>query len=130
MESIELDPMAQPLFPGAQLNHHESLLLVMAHSLRHHNSKKATESLLALLHSHLPKGSELPATKYMFEKYFRDQEQAITSHFYCSTCRKYIGVADEGDDVFCSCGLKHSAKVLQKEGSYFVWIGGLSSLIS
>lgn len=125
------DPMAEPLFPGAQLTHQESLVLVMAHALRHHSSKEATESLLRLLHYHLPTGSNLPVTKYMFEKYFKQQEQPLISHFYCPTTQRYIGVA-EGNDLNCTCGNNHSAEVLLSNGSYFLcldWRSQLSNLL-
>ncbi|KAM7306627.1 uncharacterized protein ISCGN_010330 [Ixodes scapularis] len=51
-DSPQQDPMMQPLFPGALVTHEESLLLLMAHVLRHHGSKEATESLLKLLQCH------------------------------------------------------------------------------
>lgn len=131
MESPPQDPMVQPLFPGAQLTHEESLLLLMAHILRHHNSKEATESLLTILHAHLPQGTELPATKYLFEKYFKKQEQPLETHFYCPTCLAYIGVGGTGE-ISCVCGAKHSAKDLLCEGYYFLsldWKAELRNLL-
>lgn len=131
MESPPQDPMVQPLFPGAQVTHEESLLLLMAHILRHHDSKEATESLLTLLNFHLPQGTQLPATKYLFDKYFREFEQPLATHFYCPTCFAYIGVAGS-DELNCVCGAKHSAKVLLQGGSYFLsldWKAELHNLL-
>lgn len=127
-----LFPQMQPLFPGALVTHEESLLLLMAHVLRHHGSKEATESLLKLLQYHLPEGSQLPATKYLFEKYFTKQEQPLTTHFYCPTCTSYIGVG-ETDKLDCVCGAEHSAKVLLRGGSYFLsldWKAELCNLLA
>ncbi|XP_040074279.2 uncharacterized protein LOC115325530 [Ixodes scapularis] len=131
-DSPQQDPMMQPLFPGALVTHEESLLLLMAHVLRHHGSKEATESLLKLLQYHLPEGSQLPATKYLFEKYFTKQEQPLTTHFYCPTCTSYIGVG-ETDKLDCVCGAEHSAKVLLRGGSYFLsldWKAELCNLLA
>ncbi|XP_042149760.1 dentin sialophosphoprotein-like isoform X1 [Ixodes scapularis] len=54
----ELDEL---LYPAAKLSMAESLLMVMGHSLRHCSSKEATESVLKLIDSHLPKD-----TKFVF----------------------------------------------------------------
>lgn len=60
--------MDEELYPGSKLTKGESLLLIMGHSLSHHSSKAATESLLKLLEVHLPRESTLPASKYLFFK--------------------------------------------------------------
>ncbi|XP_037555238.1 uncharacterized protein LOC119431859 [Dermacentor silvarum] len=57
------DELDENLFPGSKLTKAESLLMVMAHSLRHGCSKEATESLLQLLSAHLPEGVKYPTSK-------------------------------------------------------------------
>lgn len=65
-------PRYDPCSLEPQLTDEESLLL-MAHILRHHNTKEATESLVTLLQFHLPQETLLSAKKYLFEKHFRKQ---------------------------------------------------------
>lgn len=122
----------QPVFPGAQVTHEESLLLLMDHVLQHHGSKEAMKSPLESLPYHLPEGSQLPATKYLFEKYFTRQEQPLTTHFYCPTCTSYIGVG-EIDKLDCVCGAEQSAKVLLHGGLCFLnldWKAELCNLLA
>ncbi|KAH7985680.1 hypothetical protein HPB49_026311 [Dermacentor silvarum] len=45
-----------PLYPESKLSRGQSLVMVMAHSLRHHSSKEATESLLKVIDAHMPQG--------------------------------------------------------------------------
>lgn len=56
--------LEQLLYPGAKLSRAQSLMMVMAHSLRHHSSKEATDSLLRVLDAHMPQGVVLPKTKF------------------------------------------------------------------
>ncbi|XP_049520158.1 uncharacterized protein LOC125944135 [Dermacentor silvarum] len=64
------DELDEDLFPGSKVTRAESLLMVMAHSLRHGTSKEATESLLQLLSAHLPEGVAYPTSKYTFFRHF------------------------------------------------------------
>ncbi|KAH9384337.1 hypothetical protein HPB48_026339 [Haemaphysalis longicornis] len=59
-----------PLYPGAKLTRGQSLVMVMAHSLRHHSSKEATESLLRVIEAHLPE-ERLGKQKFP-ENFYRD----------------------------------------------------------
>ncbi|KAH7940936.1 hypothetical protein HPB49_008189 [Dermacentor silvarum] len=58
----EQTKMDDPLYPGARISKAESVLLIMAHSLRHSASKEATESVLKLVEAHLPDGTGFPST--------------------------------------------------------------------
>ncbi|XP_040070803.2 uncharacterized protein LOC120843478 [Ixodes scapularis] len=114
----ELDEL---LYPAAKLSMAESLLMVMGHSLRHCSSKEATESVLKLIDSHLPKDTKYPTTKYCFFKHFAGSVGRKTRHFYCSSCMGYIGELGPSDGEACcnQCGMKHSENDLVKLLSYF-----------
>ncbi|KAH9359934.1 hypothetical protein HPB48_019287 [Haemaphysalis longicornis] len=85
----------QPIYPSARITKAESMLMVMAHSFRHDQSKEATESLLKIITMHLPEGTPFPATKYLFFKNFSAGECSRTRHFYCSACSAYIGEVEQ-----------------------------------
>ncbi|XP_037565699.2 uncharacterized protein LOC119445491 [Dermacentor silvarum] len=114
------DELDENLFPGSKLTKAESLLMVMAHSLRHGCSKEATESLLQLLSAHLPEGVKYPTSKYTFFRHFAGAEKQYAKHFYCSTCSGYIGELP-GNDVVCShCNINHESGSLLKSSSFFL----------
>ncbi|KAH7933298.1 hypothetical protein HPB49_011232 [Dermacentor silvarum] len=52
-----------PLYPESKLSRGQSLVMVMAHSLRHHSSKEATESLLKVIDAHMPQVERQPAKR-------------------------------------------------------------------
>ncbi|XP_042150715.1 uncharacterized protein LOC120844575 [Ixodes scapularis] len=114
----ELDEL---LYPAAKLSMAESLLMVMGHSLRQCSSKEATESVLKLIDSHLPKDTKYPTTKYCFFKHFAGSVGRKIRHFYCSSCMGYIGELGPSDGEACcnQCGMKHSENDLVKSLSYF-----------
>ncbi|CAN7995903.1 unnamed protein product [Ixodes pacificus] len=114
----ELDEL---LYPATKLSMAESLLMVMGHSFRHCSCKEATESVLKLIDSHLPKDTEYPATKYCFFKHFAGSVSRKTRHFYCITCMGYIGELGPSDgEASCNqCGTKHSEDDLVNSLSYF-----------
>lgn len=64
--STESSYLDQPIYPGARITAGESVLMVMAHSLRHDTSKEATESMLKVIEAHLPKDTAFPTTQYKF----------------------------------------------------------------
>lgn len=55
--NAELD---DPIYPGSKLRRSESLLMVVAHSLRHDTSKEATDSLPQLIDAYLPEETVYP----------------------------------------------------------------------
>lgn len=97
------------------------MLLVMGHSLRHDTSKEATESLLKVVSAHLPDGTSFPTSKYLFFKHFQNGESKPVKHFYCSSCKDYIGIVDKMlQQVQCNtCSVNLEVKKLQKDSSYF-----------
>lgn len=93
--------------------------MVMAHSLRHHSSKEATESLVQLISAHLPEGVPYPTSKYTFFRHFCGAEKEYARHFYCSACTGYIGEV-EVENVSCAyCHVDHTLKELTKSSSFF-----------
>ncbi|XP_075535137.1 uncharacterized protein LOC142570667 [Dermacentor variabilis] len=54
---VSASELEEPLYQDAKLSRSQSLVMVMAHSLRHHSSKEATESLLQLIDAHMPEGT-------------------------------------------------------------------------
>lgn len=113
----ELDDL---LFAGSNLTQAESLLMVMAYSLRHGCSKEATESLVRLVGAHLPSGVTYPASKYAF-RHFVTCEQQYKKHFFCIACSEYIGEVTAGEGVSChKCNLVHTHESLLKSSSFFL----------
>lgn len=109
----------QELYPGSKITKAESILLIMGHSLRHDVSKEATESLLHLLHAHLPEETVLPCSKHSFFKHFSSPESEKIRHFYCSNCYSYMG-ATECTTILCEhCSVNHDISALVKSSSYF-----------
>lgn len=119
--STESSYLDQLIYPGARITAGESILMVMAHSLRHNSSKEATESMLKVIEAHLPKETAFPTTKYKFFKHFAGADNARTRHFYCPACRGYIGDVDRASArVSCKgCNKVHKVSILTKKCSYF-----------
>lgn len=107
------------------------MLMVMAHSLRHDQSKEATESLLKIISMHLPEGTPFPATKYLFFKNFSAAECSRTRHFYCSACSAYIGEVEKAAvSVSCKqCSTEHTVSSLLKKFAFFFSVDLESQLI-
>ncbi|XP_064472402.1 uncharacterized protein LOC135386419 [Ornithodoros turicata] len=123
-----MDDLDQPLYSGSKLTRRESLLLILAHSLRHHSSKEATESLLRLVDAHIPDTSTLPLSKYIFYNQFATCTRNHTFHMYCLTCHSYLLQVGDNDTttpatVLCTqCDCSHNIEKLMKSGSYFVML--------
>lgn len=88
MPGKEISDLDQPIYPSAKITRAESMLMVMAHSLRHDQSKEATENLSKIINMHLPEGTSFPATKYLFFKNFSAAECSRKRHFFllCLLC--------------------------------------------
>ncbi|KAH9384261.1 hypothetical protein HPB48_026254 [Haemaphysalis longicornis] len=76
----EISDLDQPIYPSARITKAESMLMVMAHSLRHDQSKEATESLLKIISMHLPEGTPFPANEVL-----------VLQELFC--CRVVLGQA-------------------------------------
>lgn len=108
------------MYPGSKVTVAESLLLTMGHSLRHDASREATESLLNLLHAHVPEGARLPTSKYTFFKHFNGVNTQKARHFYCSSCSSYLGPQEQDAQVACDmCKTQHQVPDLVKNASFF-----------
>ncbi|KAL1469416.1 hypothetical protein MTO96_041057 [Rhipicephalus appendiculatus] len=109
-----------PLYPGSQLSLKESLLMIAAFSLRHKLSKEATEDLLHLVELHLPRDTATVKTSFVLLKQFRSFLLTPSQHFYCPSCREYIG-KDLGNGLQClECNCTYSTEELQKQSSFFI----------
>ncbi|XP_049515826.1 uncharacterized protein LOC125947007 [Dermacentor silvarum] len=119
-EENELDV---PLYPEAKISKGQSLIMVMAHSLRHHSSKEATESLLKIIDAHLPEGATFPKTKYLFFKNFSSVlECERTTHVCCPKCSEYlVSLPCATADIVClQCTTQHRISSLVESGSFFL----------
>ncbi|KAH9378329.1 hypothetical protein HPB48_009918 [Haemaphysalis longicornis] len=110
------------LYPGCKITRGESLLLLMAHSLRHHSSREATESLLKVVQAHFPDGTQFPSSKYLFFKQFAQEKGQPDMFFYCKKAKCLLGKSEASEtDIHCpGCDGEHSVKELEKDGSYFL----------
>ncbi|XP_064460291.1 uncharacterized protein LOC135370470 [Ornithodoros turicata] len=117
-EKLELK---EKLYDNAKLTRGESMLLIMAHALRHSSSKQATESLLRLVELHLPINTTMPISKYHFFNVFCKSADSVTQYLYCPSCKCSLGTASDVNVVTCpTCATDHSSTELLNSGSYFL----------
>nr|XP_054920888.1 uncharacterized protein LOC126518559 [Dermacentor andersoni] len=92
----------------------------MGHSIRHDASREATESLLKLLHAHVPEGTLLPTSKYTFFQHFNGVDMKKARHFYCNSCSSYLGPLEQVAQVTCDkCKAQLQVPDLVKTASFF-----------
>ncbi|CAN7941058.1 unnamed protein product [Ixodes hexagonus] len=118
----ELD---ERLYPEAKLSRGQSLVMVMAHSLRHHSSKEALESFLKVIDAHMPQGAIFPKTKFLFFKEFSPlYECQRATHAYCPGCSGYlVALPSASAEVQCpQCSLTHKVADLLESGSFFLTV--------
>lgn len=75
-------------YPGSDVTKAETILMILTFVLRHKISGEGLKDFLSLLHILFP--SILPATKYLFDKYFLSITNQYEIHFYCESCKGYI----------------------------------------
>lgn len=75
-----------PLYPGASLTVHTTLLLILAFVLSHNLTNQALSDLLSLLNVILLQPHHLPTSTYKFYKYLKINKAEATRHYYCSAC--------------------------------------------
>nr|XP_054928516.1 uncharacterized protein LOC129385660 [Dermacentor andersoni] len=122
---LSASELEEPLYQDAKLSRSQSLVMVMAHSLRHHSSKEATESLLQLIDAHMPEGTLFPKTKFLFFKSFSSlYECERVTHAYCSECLEYLtALPCATAEVQCSkCSLMHKVEDILGSGSFFLTV--------
>ncbi|XP_064485125.1 uncharacterized protein LOC135397448 [Ornithodoros turicata] len=120
-EDVAKTELDEPLYPGSRITRGESLVLILAHSLRHGATKEATESVLKLLEAHLPEHAALPTSKYLFFKEFLSSHQTMSYHFYCPKCLEYLGSREEEPLRCNTCSVEFDMNTLTKEFSYFLF---------
>ncbi|XP_052008853.1 uncharacterized protein LOC127661929 [Xyrauchen texanus] len=72
----------------------EALLMVMSHAARHNITGTQLHDLLQLINTLFGK-EVLPRSKYLFNKVFKNNSDIVEFHFYCKTCKVYIGTKED-----------------------------------
>ncbi len=75
----------------------EALLIVMSHAARHNITGTKLHDLLKLINTLFGK-EVLPRSKYLFNKVFKKNSNIVEFHFYCKTCKVYIGTQEDIQD--------------------------------
>ncbi|XP_057334280.1 uncharacterized protein LOC130673325 [Microplitis mediator] len=76
----------EPLYPGAPLSLHESLLSVLLLTIRHKISDSLLSDILLLISTHCIEPHHCLTTKYKFKKYFDRLKINYDRHYYCPSC--------------------------------------------
>ena len=79
-----------PPFPGCPLTLSESLISVLALTLRHIITGVLLASILQLVHMHSPEPNHCVESLYMFKKYFEHLKSPVNRHFYCTNCLRNL----------------------------------------
>lgn len=77
------------IHPNLNCRTADAILMILEFFLHHHLTWVALQDLLQLFHVMLGCNSNLPKTKYFFQKIFESDRQAIL-HFYCENCNLSI----------------------------------------
>lgn len=72
----------------------EAVLMVMSYAARHNITGTQLDDMLKLINSLFGK-EILPRSKYMFNKIFKNNSDIVEFHFYCKTCKIYIGAQED-----------------------------------
>ncbi len=75
----------------------EAVLMVMSYAARRNITGTPLDDMLKLINSLFGK-EVLPRSKYMFNKIFKNNSDIVEFHFYCKTCRIYIGTQEDIKD--------------------------------
>ncbi len=75
----------------------EAVLMVMSYAARHNITGTQLDDMLKLINSLFGK-EVLPRSKYMFNKIFKNNSDIVEFHFYCKTCKIYIGTQEDIKD--------------------------------
>ncbi|KAE8739351.1 hypothetical protein FOCC_FOCC015155 [Frankliniella occidentalis] len=87
-EGMDYDgPNSPPLYRGATISLHESLVSILTLALKFSLSGQLLQSLLKLIDIHLAKeDNKFKASLYLFKKYFSNIKGASEYTYYCSLC--------------------------------------------
>ncbi|XP_051807764.1 uncharacterized protein LOC127535044 isoform X2 [Acanthochromis polyacanthus] len=69
----------------------EALLMVMSHAAKHNITGTQLEDLLTLINTLFGK-EILPRSKYLFNKCFKNNSDLVNFHYYCKSCKIYLGM--------------------------------------
>ncbi|KAE8741778.1 hypothetical protein FOCC_FOCC012686 [Frankliniella occidentalis] len=107
----------EPLYKGAPITLSQSLLSVLAFSMRHNLNGKSIVDLLKLIALHLrPEENHMKDSLYFFKKHFSHLKAPVILHHFCSVC--YSKLKDE----ISECPNIKTHKVKKTQVSYFLQI--------
>lgn len=89
--------MDSVLMSAGTMTKAEALLMVMSHAERHNITETQLHDLLKLINILFGK-EVLPRSKYLFNKVFKNNSDIVEFHFYCKTCKVYIGTKQDIQD--------------------------------
>lgn len=83
----------------------EALIMIMSHAARHNITGTQLDDLLKLINTLFGK-EVLPRSKYLFNKVFQNNSDSVEFHYYCKTCKVYIGTkGDIKDKNIAQCSI-------------------------
>nr|XP_055049575.1 uncharacterized protein LOC129435096 [Misgurnus anguillicaudatus] len=126
MDPLNLEDGDEPIYPGSDVTKAETILMILTFVLRHKISGEGLKDFLSLLHILFP--SILPATKYLFDKYFISITHQFEIHFYCESCKGYICKEETNLTKCPHCDLAFSIASNLKNGSFMIYLPLSSSL--
>ncbi|XP_073724631.1 uncharacterized protein [Misgurnus anguillicaudatus] len=100
----------------------EAVLMIMTYAARHNISGTQLHHLLKLINTLFGK-EVVPVSKYLFNKAFKNNSEMLEFHFYCKSCRSYIGTQQNIEEknitqcLQCSDPLEISTL---NSGSFFI----------
>ncbi|KAK3924153.1 putative cysteine--tRNA ligase, mitochondrial [Frankliniella fusca] len=125
---LEQSSFNAPLYHGAAITLHESLVSILSVALKFSLSGKVIDSILSLISLHLPKqDNSFRKSLYLFKKYFSTIRGESSYEFYCSVCLakcdKKSGCIDCGKAVPLCClitlPLVEQLKTLMKRKGFY-----------
>lgn len=125
-DPLNLEDGDEPIYPGSDVTKAETILMILTFVLRHKISGEGLKDFLSLLHILFP--SILPATKYLFDKYFISITNQFEIHFYCESCKGYICKEETNLTKCPHCDLAFSIASNLKNGSFMIYLPLSSSL--
>ncbi|XP_057333696.1 uncharacterized protein LOC130672919 [Microplitis mediator] len=79
-----------PLYLGAGISKRESMLVILAMSLKHHLSMTCIEDLIRVVELHCLRQELIKNSLHKFQKYFNFDKETVKKHFYCPSCANQL----------------------------------------
>ena len=92
----------KPVYHGCSITLGTSMLIVVAFSLQHSLSSDAIGDLLNLIAIHCLTPNIYVTTVYSFKKFFRNLQNQLIFHHYCTVCYCYL--EDKSIAICPNCG--------------------------